>query len=179
MKIIESLPCGVALLSHELISDQRGHLYEAYNEAWFQTHVAPVRFVQENESFSPRSGTIRGLHYQKSPHGQAKLVRCLNGALMSVAVDVRPESAYFGQWFSHNLKAHDNQLVYVPEGFAHGVLTLQDNTVLHFKMSTGFHFASATGLYFADPEVAIDWPMDVADMMVSEKDHTQPRLSQI
>ncbi|MDE1193069.1 MAG: dTDP-4-dehydrorhamnose 3,5-epimerase [Arachidicoccus sp.] len=170
---------GVALIVPTRIGDSRGYFFESYKDGWFREHIANVGFVQDNQSLSAQVGTIRGLHYQKSPLPQGKLVRCLNGAIFDVAVDIRPGSKTFGQWVGANLTAEKGEQLWVPEGFAHGFCTLEPDTVVFYKVTNPYSHPHDAGIAFDDPEIGIDWPVDLSKAVLSDKDKTQPKLASL
>lgn len=170
---------GPALIMPKRIGDQRGYFTETFKSDWFRQHIDDVTFVQDNQSLSAQTGTIRGLHYQLSPFGQGKLVRCLAGAIYDVAVDIRAGSETFGQWIGAELSANNGHQLWVPEGFAHGFCTLQPDTVVFYKVTNPYSPAHDRGMAFDDPDVAIDWPVEVQDAVLSDKDRRQPRLKDI
>lgn len=170
---------GPALIVPKFIGDQRGYFAETFKADWFRQHIDDVTFVQDNQSLSAQTGTVRGLHYQLAPFGQGKLVRCLSGAIYDVAVDIRAGSATFGQWIGAELSADNGHQLWVPEGFAHGFCTLQPDTIVFYKVTNPYSPAHDRGVAFDDPDVAIDWPVEAQDAVLSDKDRRQPRLKDI
>jgi dTDP-4-dehydrorhamnose 3,5-epimerase len=170
---------GPALIKPKLIGDSRGYFMEAWKEAWFREHIEDVGFVQDNQSLSAQVGTIRGLHYQDAPVAQGKLVRCLKGAIFDVAVDIRPGSATFGQWVGATLSAENAEQLWVPEGFAHGFCTLEPDTIVFYKVTNPYSKDHDRGLAFDDPDIGIDWPIDLSAAMLSDKDRVQPSLNSL
>jgi len=168
---------GPALITPNLIRDDRGYFVEAFKDVWFREHVEDVTFVQDNQSLSRQVGTIRGLHYQTAPAGQGKLVRCLKGSIFDVAVDIRPGSATFGQWVGEVLTAETGEQLWVPEGFAHGFCTLESDTEVFYKVTSPYSREHDAGVAFDDPEIGIKWPIDPAKATLSQKDRVQPPLS--
>ncbi len=132
-------------------------------------------FVQDNQAFNARKGTVRGLHFQTSPHPQAKLVRVLKGAIFDVAVDVRPGSPTFGRWAGATLTAEGGEQLFVPRGFAHGYCTLVDDTELFYKVDGLYAPQTEGGVIWNDPDIGIEWPIDV-EPVLSDKDKVLPRL---
>jgi dTDP-4-dehydrorhamnose 3,5-epimerase len=130
-------------------------------------------FVQCNESFSARKGTLRGLHYQAAPHGEVKLVRCVRGAIFDVLVDLRPDSSTYTRWFGAELTAANRRLLYIPEGCAHGYLTLEDQSEVEYPVSCAYHPDAERGIRWNDPRFAIAWP-DVEPLTLSPKDRQWP-----
>lgn len=167
---------GPALIAPRKLGDSRGYFMEAFKDAWFREHVADVSFVQDNQSLSAQAGTIRGLHYQAAPVGQGKLVRCLKGAIFDVAVDIRPGSGTFGQWVGVTLTPENAEQLWVPEGFLHGFCTLTADTEVFYKVTNPYSPAHDRGIAFDDPDIAVDWPIDAARAVLSDKDKTLPPL---
>lgn len=153
---------------------------ESFNEARFlevlkQHHLeAPNSFVQDNHSCSGR-GVLRGLHFQRAPHGQGKLVRVTQGAAYDVAVDLRKDSSTFGQWYGIELSALNKKMMWIPEGFAHGFLALENDTNFHYKTTSYYSKSSEGAVLWNDPDLAITWP-DIAPLIISDKDQQAPRL---
>ncbi|MDC7682873.1 dTDP-4-dehydrorhamnose 3,5-epimerase [Asticcacaulis sp. BYS171W] len=167
---------GPALIQPKLIGDDRGYFMEAFKDGWFRENIDDVTFVQDNQSMSAQVGTIRGLHYQTAPFGQGKLVRCLKGAIFDVAVDIRKGSATFGQWIGATLTATGAEQLWVPDGFAHGFCTLEPNTEVFYKVTNPYSRDHDAGLAFDDPAIGIEWPVDLAKAILSDKDRVQPKL---
>lgn len=170
---------GPALVQPKMIGDDRGFFMEAFKDAWFREHIADVTFVQDNQSLSRQAGTIRGLHYQSAPFGQGKLVRCLKGAIFDVAVDIRPGSSTFGRWVGATLTADKGEQLWVPDGFAHGFCTLVPDCEVFYKVTNPYSKPNDLGLAFDDPEIGIEWPIDIAKAILSDKDRNQPSLASL
>lgn len=166
---------GVIEVSPRIFEDSRGYFFESYNQKVFQDNGIPEEFVQDNQSFSTK-GVVRGLHYQRDPFAQGKLVRVIRGAVLDVVVDIRPDSPTYGQWLSFLLTEENQKMVYVPTGFAHGFSTLED-AVFSYKCTNFYDKASEGGIIYNDPELAIDW--QVSDPVVSEKDLELPSFKNI
>lgn len=161
------------------IEDDRGYFSEIFRLSAFTECAGTVEFVQENQSLSARSGTIRGIHFQAHPAAQGKLVRCLAGSVLDVAVDLRRGSSSFGRWISVTLTPEANNQLWVPVGFGHAFCTLEPNSVIGYRVSTYYSPEHDRGVAWDDPEIAIDWP-DVADpSTLSAKDRAQPKLAQL
>ena len=156
--------------------DERGFFVETWSRQAFASLGIDADFVQDNQSLSRARGTLRGLHYQKEPHAQAKLVRVLSGAVFDVVVDLRPSSPTLGKWCSIELHAHDGKQLFVPRGFAHGFLTLADNTVVSYKADAPYAPASDAGIIWNDTELGITWPIPDTEFTVSVKDRQLPRF---
>lgn len=170
---------GPALIQPKMIGDDRGFFMEAFKVDWFRQNIEVVTFVQDNQSLSRQVGTIRGLHYQSAPFAQGKLVRCLKGSIFDVAVDIRPQSETFGQWVGATLTAEKGEQLWVPEGFAHGFCTLEPDTEVFYKVTNPYSRDHDKGIAFDDPEIGIDWPMDLSQAILSDKDKIQPSLASL
>lgn len=170
---------GPVLIQPKMIGDERGFFMEAFKEGWFREHVADVTFVQDNQSLSRETGTIRGLHYQTEPFAQGKLVRCLKGAIFDVAVDIRPESPAFGQWIGEILTAAKGEQLWVPAGFAHGFCTIEPETEVFYKVTSPYSAPNDSGIAFDDPDIGINWPIDRHKAILSAKDRHQPALASL
>lgn len=176
MKFTETKLKGCFILEPKIIGDERGSFMESFNEKIFAEGVGQqVHFVQDNQSFSTK-GVLRGLHYQTGAHAQAKLVRVLNGEVLDVAVDLRPNSPTYGQ-HETALLTGDNQIqFYIPRGFAHGFLVLSETATFFYKCDNFYNAASEGGVLFNDPTLIIDWKFPIEDMIISEKDQQLPTL---
>lgn len=164
------------LLVPRYIADERGYFLETFRADLFAQHIGDHAFVQDNESLSVKSGTVRGLHFQSEPHSQGKLVRCTAGALFDVAVDIRRGASTFGQWVGETLTPANGKQLWVPPGFAHGFCSLEPNTVISYKVTGYYSAACDKGLAWDDPAIGIVWP-DIADPeTLSAKDRRQPLL---
>jgi len=158
--------------------DHRGFFAETYSRARYSALGIRHEFVQDNHSLSARVGTLRGLHFQAPPHAQAKLVRCGRGAIFDVAVDIRLDSPTFGQHISVELKEGDNRALWIPAGFAHGFCTLADETVVSYKATDFYSPDCERSIRFDDPDLGIDWPVDSADAVLSDKDAAAPSFAE-
>ncbi|WP_273184570.1 dTDP-4-dehydrorhamnose 3,5-epimerase [Hyphomonas adhaerens] len=168
---------GVLLIHPKRIGDERGFFAETFRQSEFASHGIDCQFVQSNHSLSRRKGTLRGLHFQKAPFGQAKLVKCIAGSILDVVVDIRPQSATFGQTMSVELSAETGNQLFVPDGFAHGFCTLEDDTQIAYDVSEYYTPEAEFGLAFDDPELGIHWPFPESEMTLSERDRHWPGLS--
>lgn len=176
MKILSCDIPDLILFTSSFIKDDRGYFSEVFRCDIFAERCGKFPFVQENESFSVRPGTIRGLHFQTDPHAQGKLVRCTAGALFDVAVDIRVGSPTYGQWIGETLTPDNGKKLWIPPGFAHGFCTLEQNTVISYKVTSYYNAECDKGLSWDDPAIGIVWP-DVADPdTLSAKDRQQPLL---
>ncbi len=163
---------GVFTVSPELLRDERGSFARTWCEREFREHGLNPKVVQCSISFNQRKGTLRGVHYQARPHQEAKLVRCTKGSLYDVALDLRRDSSTYLRWVGVALTAGNRRALYIPEGCAHGFLTLEDNTEVLYQMSEFYHPESARGLRWNDQAFAIAWPGNVE--VISERDRTYP-----
>ncbi len=161
----------VILLEPRRFDDERGYFQETYNDRRLAEAVGyPVAFVQDNESFSKRAGTVRGLHYQRPPYAQGKLVRVVAGAVIDVVVDVRPDSDTYLQHVAVKLTARGGDQLWVPPGMAHGFCTLTDNTVVSYKVTEHYRPEAEGCLHWLDPHLGIQWPIIEAEAIISDKD---------
>jgi dTDP-4-dehydrorhamnose 3,5-epimerase len=170
---------GPALIIPDRSGDARGYFMEAYKENWFRENIADAHFVQDNQSMSAQAGTIRGLHYQCAPFGQHKLIRCLRGAIYDVVVDIRQGSETFGRWIGTHLTEAGGEQLWVPEGFAHGFCTLEPDTIVFYKVTNYYSREHDKGVAFDDPDIGVDWPIDPASAVLSDKDRVQPKLKDL
>ena len=175
--IIERLAIpDVVLLKPRRYGDARGYFAELFNVRVFRESVAPLDFVQDNEALSAARGTVRGLHFQREPTAQGKLVRCPKGAILDVAVDMRTGSPSFGHWVGARLDAEDGHQLWVPPGFAHGYCTLQPDTLVSYKVTDYYSPADDGGILWDDPALGIEWPVAPGEAVLSDKDRAAPRL---
>jgi len=169
---------GVCEILPRRIEDTRGFFSETYNARALREHGIEIDFVQDNHSRSLRKGVVRGLHYQLPPHAQAKLVRVVKGAIWDVAVDIRRNSATFGEWVGLEVSAERWNQILIPEGFAHGFITLTEDTEVVYKVSAYYSPEHDRAIRFDDPAIGIDWPFVAADVCLSDKDRTAPLLNE-
>ncbi|WP_375100998.1 MULTISPECIES: dTDP-4-dehydrorhamnose 3,5-epimerase [unclassified Pseudomonas] len=181
MKFTQTSIPEVVVIEPNVYGDDRGWFMETFNEPLFHRALRemglplPRAFVQDNHSCSNK-GVVRGLHFQHAPHAQGKLVRVVQGAAWDVAVDIRKESATYGQWVGVELSAQNRKMLWIPEGFAHGFIALEDNTHFLYKTTDVYHKPSEGGLAWDDPDLAIQWP-ELAERVVSDKDLQLPAFS--
>ena len=176
MNFIATKLKGCFILEPKVIKDERGYFMESFNEKTFQKGVGQeVHFVQDNQSFSTK-GVLRGLHYQCGEHAQAKLVRVLQGEVLDVAVDIRPESETYGQYEAILLSAENQKQFFVPRGFAHGFLTLEDGTEFLYKCTALYDPSCDRNIRWDDPDIGIKWPLGPEAPKVSAKDLAAPIL---
>jgi dTDP-4-dehydrorhamnose 3,5-epimerase len=158
------------------IADDRGYFSEIFRLDEFAQQSAPVEFVQDNQSLSIRTGTVRGIHFQSHPYAQGKLVRCLAGKLFDVAVDLRRGSQSYGRWVSVLLSPGENNQLWIPVGFGHAFCTLEPNSIISYRVTSYYSAENDKGVAWNDPEIGVEWP-DVADpQTLSAKDRNQPQL---
>jgi dTDP-4-dehydrorhamnose 3,5-epimerase len=170
---------GLVVIQPARHGDHRGYFAETFRADRFAAEVGDIAFLQENESLSARPGTVRGLHFQTAPFAQGKLVRCVAGALLDVAVDIRTGSPTFGHSVSVELSAANGHQLWIPAGFAHGFCTLVPDTVLSYKVTAYYSAACDKGLAWDDPALAIAWPACADPQTLSPKDGAQPRLADL
>lgn len=161
---------GAFVIEPERLDDERGFFARTWCQEEFAAHGLNARLAQCNISFNTRKGTLRGMHYQAAPHEEAKLVRCTMGAICDVIIDLRPRSSTYREWTGVELSAENRIMLYVPEGFAHGFQTLQDNTEVFYQMSAAYHPGSARGVRWDDPGFDIRWPL--LDPIMSDRDRS-------
>ena len=176
MKVIDTEIEGVKLVEPDIHRDSRGYFCETYSEERYRRAGITATFVQDNESMSSK-GVVRGLHWQADPHSQAKLVRVIRGAVWDVAVDVRKGSPTFGRHVAATLSAENGRQFFIPRGFAHGFIVLEDDTLFSYKCDNPYCPESERGIRFDDPELGIVWPDIGVPLKLSEKDMRHPLLS--
>jgi dTDP-4-dehydrorhamnose 3,5-epimerase len=168
----------VVLITHARHADQRGWFEVPWTVALMAEAGLTQPFVQDNQAFNARKGTVRGMHFQTAPHPQGKLVRALKGAVYDVAVDIRPGSATFGKWVGVELTAERPESLFVPRGFAHGYCTLTDNAELFYKVDGDYAPGLEGGIAWNDPDLGIDWPL-TGEPILSGRDAGLPRLKDL
>lgn len=166
----------VVLIRPQRFGDARGYFSETYAKPAFDAAGIDLTFVQDNESLSRPVGVVRGLHFQTPPFSQAKLVRVVRGAVFDVAVDLRRGSPSYGKWVTATLTAEKGEQLLIPHGFAHGFCTLEPDTLVTYKVDAPYSRASDAGILWSDPDLAIDWPVETAAAVLSDKDRVLPRL---
>ena len=177
MNFIETAIEGVFIIEPRIFADERGYFFESYSRAAFEAAGLHYDFVQDNQSKSVY-GTVRGLHFQKGEHAQAKLVRVLEGTVLDVAVDLRRTSHTYGQYVAVELSAENNRQLLIPRGFAHGFSVLSETAVFAYKCDNLYCRESEGGIRFDDPSLAIDWRIDPAKALTSDKDKLHPYFSE-
>lgn len=173
MKVTKTDIEGVVIIEPRVFPDSRGYFFESYNKRAFDAEVASVDFVQDNESMSTK-GVMRGLHFQRPPHAQAKLVRCVRGRVLDVAIDIRKGSPTYGRHVAVELSEENHRQIFIPRGFAHGFVVLSDEAVFQYKCDNYYCPESDGGISIEDTSLGIDWRMDVADAILSDKDKIHP-----
>jgi dTDP-4-dehydrorhamnose 3,5-epimerase len=163
---------GAFVIDPEKLEDERGFFARTWCQREAAAYGLQPRWLQCNISFNKQKGTMRGMHYQVAPFAEAKLVRCTMGAIYDVIIDLRPEAPTFRQWVAIELSAHNHRMLHIPEGFAHGFLTLDDNTEVFYQMSEFYAPAYARGVRWNDPAFHIEWPIDVC--VIADRDRNYP-----
>lgn len=169
MKIIDTEIEDVKILAPDVFGDYRGYFFESFSQQEFEEKVCKTQFVQDNESKS-RYGVLRGLHFQKAPYAQSKLVRVVQGSVLDVAVDIRKGSPTFGKYVAAVLSDENKRQMFVPRGFAHGFVVMSPEVVFQYKCDQYYVPESEGGIAWDDPALAIDWQLPVEDIILSEKD---------
>ena len=178
MQVTATAIPDVLIFEPRVIGDERGYFLESFRKNVFEEHAGKVTFVQDNESFS-KYGILRGLHYQRPPFMQGKLVRVIRGKVLDVAVDIRKDSPTFRQHISRILSDENRLMMWIPRGFAHGFVVLSEHALFSYKCDNYYSPEHDTGILWNDPDLGIDWMLPVEDIRVSEKDGRLPKLSEI
>ena len=174
MKKIETKLPGVYIIEPVVHGDHRGYFMETYSTKTFSDIGIDTVFVQDNQSFTAQKGTLRGIHFQNDPMAQAKLVRVTKGAVLDVAVDLRKGSPTYKQWIGVELSAENKRMMYIPRGFGHGFVTLEDNVEFCYKVDNLYSRACDRGIRYNDPDIGVDW--GVTEPVLSAKDMNAPML---
>lgn len=169
MEVIKTEIEGVVIIEPRIFKDDRGYFYESFSQREFQEKVCRTTFVQDNQSMSTY-GVVRGLHFQKPPYSQSKLVRCIKGAVLDVAVDIRKGSPTFGKHVAVELTGENHRQFFIPRGFAHGFAVLSDQAIFQYKCDNFYNKESEGAIAWDDPELAIDWRIPASSIILSEKD---------
>jgi dTDP-4-dehydrorhamnose 3,5-epimerase len=176
MNFIPTKLDGCFVIEPKIFNDERGYFLESFNENTFQKGIGqPVHFVQDNQSYSSK-GVLRGLHYQTGEHAQAKLVRVLQGEVLDVVVDIRPDSKTYGESFSVVLSGENQKQFFIPRGFAHGFLVLSETATFFYKCDNFYNKESEGGIIYNDKSLNIDWQFSNAELLISEKDAILPTI---
>ena len=179
MRVLKTDIEGVLIVEPTVHGDQRGYFMESFSERDFEAATGlNVRFVQDNESRS-RRGVLRGLHFQREPYAQAKLVRVVQGRVLDVAVDIRPGSATFGRYVAVELSADNHRQLFIPKGFAHGYVVLEEDTVFQYKCDEYYHPESEDGVAWNDPQIGIEWGVEESEIILSPKDTNRKMLCEL
>ena len=178
MNVIETKIPGVVIIEPRLFPDARGYFFESFSKREFEEKVGKIDFVQDNESKSSY-GVLRGLHFQKPPYAQSKLVRVVKGTVLDVAVDIRKGSPTFGQHVAVELTEDNHRQFFIPQGFAHGFAVLTDEVIFQYKCDNFYAPASEGAIAWDDPDLGIDWRVPAEKMILSEKDKKHPRLKEM
>ncbi|EKB2709068.1 dTDP-4-dehydrorhamnose 3,5-epimerase [Escherichia coli] len=170
MNVIKTVIPEVLIFEPKKFEDSRGYFFESFNQRLFEDAVGKeTLFVQDNQSYSSKN-VLRGLHYQSEPYAQGKLVRCIMGEVFDVAVDIREESESYGQWVGVFLSEDNNRQLWIPEGFAHGFLVKSDKAIFAYKCTNFYNPSAENTIRWDSPDLAIEWPLDDEDLLISEKD---------
>ena len=175
MNVIKTPIEGLVIIEPRLFGDDRGYFFESFNQREFEREIGPVTFVQDNESKSCY-GVIRGLHFQKGEHAQSKLVRVVKGAVLDVAVDIRPGSPTYGMHFAVELTGENHLQFFLPRGMAHGFSVLSEEAVFQYKCDNFYCRESEGAIAWDDPDLGIEWRIPKDKVILSEKDRNHPRL---
>ena len=178
MEITKTNIEGVVIVTPRIFQDPRGYFFESFSQREFDEKVAPIRFVQDNESMSTY-GVIRGLHFQRPPYSQNKLVRCVRGRVLDVAVDLRRTSPTFGQHVAVELSEENHLQLFIPKGFAHGFSVLSSTAIFQYKCDEFYHPESDGGISLLDPSLGIDWKIPQHEAILSAKDTKHPLLKDL
>lgn len=180
MDVVKLSENGPVVIQPKIFKDERGYFFESFNDKEFKEKVANINFVQDNESKSSY-GVLRGLHFQKPPYAQSKLVRVIKGAVVDVAVDIRKDSPYYMQFYYAFLSEENHRQFFIPQGFAHGFVALRDDTVFQYKCDNFYNKESEGAIAFDDENIAIPWGtwISVSDIILSEKDLNNLPLNNI
>ena len=167
---------GPVIIEPKVFGDERGYFFESFRADEFAANVAPVDFVQDNESWSAKRGVLRGLHFQKGDRAQAKIVRVVKGSVQDVAVDIREGSPTWGRYVSVVLSADNKRMLYIPRGFAHGFAVLEDDTVFQYKCDNYYAPEAEGAIRWDDPVIGVDWMLVPDEIILSAKDAAAPYL---
>lgn len=177
MNIVETEIKGVFIIEPKVFGDNRGYFFESFSQREFESVIGPVTFVQDNQSKSSY-GVVRGLHFQKPPHAQAKLVRVVKGKVLDVAVDLRKDSPTFGKYMAVELSDENHRQVFIPKGFAHGFSVLSEEAVFQYKCDEYYAPESEAAIAWDDQDLNIDWKVPTEDVVLSAKDRNHPTLKE-
>lgn len=178
MKFISTEIKDCVIIEPKVFGDHRGYFFESFNQKQFEEHIGKVDFVQDNESRSSR-GVLRGLHFQLPPYNQAKLVRCIEGEVLDVAVDLRKDSPTFKKYVAVRLSADNKRQLFVPRGFAHGFVVLSEAAIFSYKVDNWYAPEHDSGIIWNDPEICVDWHIPISEVLLSDKDKALKPLKDI
>lgn len=178
MEVIKTNIEGVIIIEPRIFKDDRGYFFESFSQREFEEKVCKTTFVQDNESKSSY-GVLRGLHFQKPPFAQSKLVRVIKGAVLDVAVDIRKGSPTFGQYVSVELTGDNHRQFFIPRGFAHGFSVLSEEVIFQYKCDNFYSLQSEGAIAWNDPDLNIDWRIPIEEVVLSEKDSKHPKLKDL
>lgn len=178
MEVIKTAIDGVLIIEPRVFEDVRGYFFESFSQREFNEDVSPITFVQENESCSSKY-VVRGLHYQNPPFSQSKLVRCVKGSMISLALDLRRGSSTYGKCLQTELSEGNRLFEFIPHGFAHGFISLGDNTIVQYKCDSYYNKGEMYGVNVLDPALEIKFPFDVSSAIISEADQQRPSLKDV
>lgn len=178
MNFIETKLPGVFIIEPKVFGDDRGYFFESFNQKRFEENIGPVNFVQDNESRSVR-GVLRGLHFQRPPFDQAKLVRCVEGLVLDIAVDIRQGSPTFGEHVAVELSASNKKQLFIPRGFAHGFVVLSETAIFQYKVDNWYSPDHDGGVLWNDQALQINWGIDDAEVLLSGKDKILPLMADL
>jgi len=170
MELVEKVFDAVLVIQPQVFKDNRGYFFESFSYQKIESIGLDAKFIQDNESLSTEKGVLRGLHFQNSPHAQGKLIRVIKGAVLDVAVDIRKNSKTYGEHFAIELNEENKTMLYIPPGFAHGFVTLENNTIFNYKCTNYYNKSAEDGILWNDPDLNIDWGIE--NPTLSEKDKT-------
>ncbi len=177
MKVIKTAIEGVYIIEPKVFGDARGYFFESFSEREFKEKVGDIHFVQDNESMS-KYGVMRGLHFQRPPYAQSKLVRCVKGKVIDVAVDIRKGSPTYGQHVAALLTEENHRQFFIPQGFAHGFAVLSESAIFQYKCDNFYHPEADGGISILDESLGIDWGLAMEEALLSEKDTKHPKLAE-
>ena len=177
MKFSKVIIQGIVVIEPTVLSDKRGYFLESFNKNQFEKAIGKVSFVQDNESRSSK-GVLRGLHYQKPPFAQAKLVRCIEGKILDIAVDIRKDSPTYGLYHSDILSGENKKQLFIPRGFAHGFVVLSDSAIFAYKVDNTYAPDYEAGILWNDKKLGVDWGAKESEIFISNKDEQLPLFSQ-
>jgi dTDP-4-dehydrorhamnose 3,5-epimerase len=177
MKFSKAIIPGIVVIEPTVLSDKRGYFLESFNKNEFEKAIGKVSFVQDNESRSSK-GVLRGLHYQKPPFAQAKLVRCIEGEILDIAVDIRKDSPTYGLYHSDVLSSENKKQLFIPKGFAHGFVVLSEYAVFAYKVDNTYAPDYEAGILWNDKELGVEWGVNEKEIFISDKDDQLPLFSE-